>query len=56
MLLPLHRDLFAETSPAPAKYCLAKMGKCSEELRLPLVPVTPATRKKLDAAMRLPVK
>jgi len=53
MLLPLHKDLFAETSPAPAKYCLAKMGKCSEELRLPMIPVSAVTRKKLDAAMRV---
>lgn len=52
MLLPLHKDLFAETSPAPAKYCLSRMGLCREELRLPMVPVSAATRKKLDAAMK----
>ncbi|MCK5659030.1 MAG: 4-hydroxy-tetrahydrodipicolinate synthase [Alphaproteobacteria bacterium] len=51
VLLPLHKSLFVETSPAPAKYCLSRLGKCSEELRLPLVPVTAVTRRKLDNAM-----
>jgi 4-hydroxy-tetrahydrodipicolinate synthase len=51
VLLPLHKNLFIETSPAPAKYCLSRLGKCSEELRLPLVPVTAPTRQKLDEAM-----
>ncbi|HYD18124.1 MAG TPA: 4-hydroxy-tetrahydrodipicolinate synthase [Patescibacteria group bacterium] len=50
-LLPLHKYLFAETNPSPAKYCLSRLGKCAEETRLPLVPVTPATRAKLDEAM-----
>ncbi len=51
MLLPLHKNLFIETSPAPTKYCLSRLGKCSEELRLPMVPVTVPTRQKLDTAM-----
>jgi 4-hydroxy-tetrahydrodipicolinate synthase len=51
-LLPLHKALFVETSPSPAKYCLTRLGKIgSEELRLPLVPVTAPTRQKLDEAM-----
>ncbi len=50
-LLPLHKYLFAETNPSPAKYCLSRLGKCSEETRLPLVPVTAPTRAKLDEAM-----
>ncbi|TAL36914.1 MAG: 4-hydroxy-tetrahydrodipicolinate synthase [Alphaproteobacteria bacterium] len=50
-LLPLHKALFIETSPSPAKYCLSRLGKIGEELRLPLVPVTPPTRQKLDEAM-----
>lgn len=51
LLLPLHKHLFAETSPSPAKYCLSRMGKCAEDLRLPMVPVGAATRQKLDQAM-----
>ncbi len=51
-LMPLHKTLFAETNPSPAKYCLSKMGKIENSLRLPLLPVTATTRKLLDAAMK----
>lgn len=51
-LMGLHTDLFVESSPSPSKYCLAKMGMLSENLRLPLVPTVPEHHAKLDAAMR----
>ncbi len=51
-LMPLHRALFLETSPAPVKYALSRLGHCSEELRLPLVPVGARTREAVDAALR----
>jgi len=51
-LMPLHKTLFAETNPAPAKYCLSKLGKIENSLRLPLLPVSAPTRKLLDAAMK----
>ncbi len=51
LLMPLHKNLFAETSPSPAKYCLARMGKIGADLRLPMVPVSKATEKLLDDAM-----
>ena len=51
-LMPLHDALFAETSPAPSKYALSLLGICANELRLPLVPVTEATEKKVRAAMQ----
>ncbi|GBD43544.1 4-hydroxy-tetrahydrodipicolinate synthase [bacterium HR40] len=50
-LLPLHRALFFETNPAPVKYALARLGRCSEELRLPLVPVSETTRRAVDRAL-----
>jgi 4-hydroxy-tetrahydrodipicolinate synthase len=50
-LTPLHRALFLETSPAPAKYAVARLGKCAPDVRLPLVPPKEATREKVDAAM-----
>lgn len=50
-LLPLHKYLFAETNPAPAKYCLNRMGKIGGDLRLPMIPVSKATEKLLDSAM-----
>jgi 4-hydroxy-tetrahydrodipicolinate synthase len=38
---------FVEPSPAPVKASLALLGLCSETLRLPMVPVTAATRERL---------
>jgi 4-hydroxy-tetrahydrodipicolinate synthase len=39
---------FSEPSPAPVKAILAMMGKMSETVRLPIVPVSPATRRNLE--------
>ena len=50
--MPLHEALFAETSPAPVKYAASVLGKCSPEVRLPLVEPTQATKDKVDSAMR----
>lgn len=50
-LVPLHRALFLETSPAPVKYALSRLGLCSDEVRLPLVPASAACRKAVDAAL-----
>ena len=51
-LMPLHEAIFIEPGLAGAKYGLSVLGKCSDEVRLPLVPVTRETRAKIDAAMR----
>lgn len=51
ILMPLHKNLFIEPNPSPAKYCLSRLGKCAEDLRLPLLPVSASTRQKLDEAM-----
>lgn len=51
-LTPLHVDLFCEANPGPAKYAASLLGKCKEELRLPLVPITEASRGKVERAMR----
>jgi len=50
-LMPLHQVLFVETSPAPVKYAASLLGLCSNEVRLPLVPVTPATEILVREAM-----
>ena len=50
-LMPLHDALFAETNPAPVKYATSRLGFGSAECRLPLAPITEATRKLVDAAM-----
>jgi 4-hydroxy-tetrahydrodipicolinate synthase len=47
-LLPLCHGLFYETNPAPVKAALAMMGKiASDEVRLPLVPMSQANRERL---------
>jgi 4-hydroxy-tetrahydrodipicolinate synthase len=50
-LMPLHTTLFIETNPAPAKYALSVLGKCSETVRLPMVPVADKTRAAVREAM-----
>ncbi|MDB2522586.1 4-hydroxy-tetrahydrodipicolinate synthase [Alphaproteobacteria bacterium] len=50
-LLPLMDALFCETSPSPAKYAMARMGKCAEEIRLPLLPASEMARGRIDAAL-----
>ena len=39
---------FLEASPAPVKAVLAMLGHGEDVLRLPMVPVSPATRRKLE--------
>lgn len=51
-LVALDKALFLDNSPAPAKYALAKLGLCSEEVRLPLSPCNEAARPKIDAALQ----
>ncbi len=50
-LAPLHDVLFAETSPGPVKYALSLMGLCSDELRLPLVSPSEATKARVKAVL-----
>ena len=52
-LARLHRAMFLEPSPAPAKYALSLLGLCENELRLPLVPVqNQAVKDEIRAAMQ----
>lgn len=53
-LYPLHRAMFADASPAPAKYALSKLFDWfSPDVRLPIVPCSDAARKAVDEAMAL---
>ena len=45
---PLFEANFWESNPAPVKAVLAMMGRCSDHLRLPLVPPMAATRARLE--------
>jgi 4-hydroxy-tetrahydrodipicolinate synthase len=48
----LFRDLFLETNPAPVKAALAMLGQITGDLRLPLVPLSPANRARLEATLK----
>ena len=47
-LATLNSLMFAEPSPAPAKYALNKLGLMSAEVREPLTPISAELRKKID--------
>ena len=49
---PLFKDLFIETNPVPVKAALAMMDLVQEEYRLPLVPMSAANRKTLQATLK----
>jgi 4-hydroxy-tetrahydrodipicolinate synthase len=51
-LMPLHEAIFREPGLAGAKYGLSRLGRCSDEVRLPLVGLTDGTKAEMDAAMR----
>lgn len=51
LLYPLHEALVMETNPGPLKFALSLLGKSNNELRLPLVPVSPTTEKTVREAM-----
>lgn len=47
----LHKDLFIESSPIPAKYALHKMGKIEQGIRLPLTWLSPQYQPLIDNAL-----
>ncbi len=51
-LMPLHEAIFIEPGLVGAKYALSRLGITSDEVRLPLTPLTDGTMAKIDAAMR----
>ncbi len=51
-LLPLHKQLFCEPSPAPAKWALSQLGLCGPAVRLPIVPLTEAGQALVGQALR----
>ena len=50
--MPLHQALFAEPSPAGAKYAASLLGICGPDCRLPIVPLTGATKAAIRTAMQ----
>lgn len=51
-LIVLHEALFVETNPAPVKHAAKLLGLCSDDLRLPLAPITAASAARVEAALR----
>jgi 4-hydroxy-tetrahydrodipicolinate synthase len=50
-LMPLHTAIFLEPGLAGAKHGLSILGRCAEEVRLPLLPVTEPVRGQIRSAM-----
>ena len=51
-LLPLMMALTLEVNPIPVKTALAMMGQCADEFRLPLTPMSPGARVRLEDVLR----
>jgi len=51
-MMTLNDAIFLEINPVPVKTILGMMGKCSDEVRLPLAPVSPENRQKLEDIAR----
>ena len=51
-LLPLHRNLFIEPSPAATKWAMARLGLCGATLRSPMTPLTAAGQAVVEQSMR----
>jgi len=51
LLAPLHKAMFVEPSPAPAKYACSLLGLCSDEVRLPLLACSDGAKAQIRAAM-----
>ena len=51
-LLPVHDALFVETSPGPVKHAASLLGHGTAHCRLPIAPVSAATARQVETAMR----
>jgi 4-hydroxy-tetrahydrodipicolinate synthase len=49
---PVFKDLFIESNPGPVKAALAMLGMMEDELRLPMVPISTASRDKLRKTLK----
>jgi 4-hydroxy-tetrahydrodipicolinate synthase len=51
-LMPLHQALFEEPNPSGVKYAASLMGLCSDEARLPMIPVGNQTKATIRSIMK----
>lgn len=47
-LMPLHKALFCESNPIPVKWAVSKLGLMSDEIRLPLLPLSEEYHSQLE--------
>lgn len=52
-LAALHKAMFIEPSPGPAKYACSLLGLCTEEVRLPVLAPSDGAKAKIREAMKL---
>ncbi len=50
-LVPIHKALFLEPSPAGVKYAAFLLGLCEEKVRLPIMPVGKKTKELIETAL-----
>ncbi|MCC7259910.1 MAG: 4-hydroxy-tetrahydrodipicolinate synthase [Alphaproteobacteria bacterium] len=50
-LIAVHEAMFCETNPSPVKYAASLKGKCTSEVRLPLVQPGEESKKRIKAAL-----
>ena len=51
-LMPLHQAVFTEPGLVGVKFAMSELGLCSDDVRLPLTPLTEGTKDLLRAALR----
>jgi 4-hydroxy-tetrahydrodipicolinate synthase len=51
-LLGLHRHLFCEANPIPAKWAVQQLGLIGSGMRLPMTPLSPEFHDRVRDAMR----
>ncbi|MEE1674257.1 4-hydroxy-tetrahydrodipicolinate synthase [Agarivorans aestuarii] len=51
-LIPLHQAMFAEPSPAGAKYAMSLLNKCQAECRLPVTELSDSTKTRIRNVMQ----
>ena len=52
ILQPVHHSMFVESNPSPVKYAAKLLGLCDDNVRLPLVTVTEATKEIVKKALQ----
>ncbi len=52
ILQPVHYSMFVESNPSPVKYAAKLLGRCDDNVRLPLVKVTDTTKEIVKKALQ----